>query len=286
MSESDEFEPLPLPGDADWASVGVTRGPEMHAGHQSRVFRATLDGNPIVVKLSDRRLVDDSFFRRIDLLASLTGLSASVVAPVPLGSELVNRLDDWLVVAYPYLAGKTPDVTVQRDVSELASTLAELHHVLAQHATVELPTLAALRIDGGPTLGSGFGPAQLLHGDFSSANALRVNGQVRVFDFDDCGYGPVEFEVGNTLYMVLFDAWMMSNLGKYERFRAWFADSYRAESGRPVTDAALNTAIQIRVSALDCWLTDPVVAPIAIRTSTPKWRDLLRAFVNAQTLES
>lgn len=283
MSASDEFEPLPVPSDTAWSSAGLKRGPELHAGHQSRVFRATLDGDPIVVKLTDSRLVDDSFFRRIGLLTSLAGLSASVVAPVPIGSDLVNHLDEWLVVAYPYLVGETADLSVQREVTELASTLAELHHVLAQLATVELPAVAALRIDDGPTPAKGFGPAQLLHGDFSSANALRVNGQVRVFDFDDCGYGPVEFEVGNTLYMVLFDAWVTTDLAKYDRFREWFVDSYRTESGRPVTDAALNTAIQIRVSALDRWLTNPESAPIGIRTSTPEWRSTLRTFVDAQT---
>lgn len=244
------------------------------------MFRTSLDGDAIVVKLTDSRLVDASFSLRIDLLASVSKVSASVVAPVPIRSALVNRLDRWLVVAFPLLVGEAPDVTSRRDVTELASTLAELHHVLARHGPVDLPAVAALR-DHDARPGNGFGPAQLLHGDFSNVNTLRVNGRLRVFDFDDCGLGPIEFEVGNTLYMVLFDAWMTSDPASYERFRTWFVDAYRSASDRPVTDAALDAAIQIRVGALDRWLSVPESAPIGIRTSTPEWRDTLRAFVEA-----
>lgn len=270
---------MPLPSDADWLSIGLTCGPELHAGYQSRVLRSSLDGDPIVVKLGDSRLVDDSFSRRVELLASLSEVDRSVVAPVPIRSELINRLGQWLVVAYPHVTGEIPEVTIRHDVIEMASTLAELHHALAQHGAVDLPTVAALRDHEEP--GSGFGPAQLLHGDFSRANTLRVNGRLRVFDFDDCGYGPVEFELGNTLYMVLFDAWMTSNVGCYERFREWFVEAYRSESGRSVVDAALDTAIEMRISALDRWLTHPESAPIGIRTATPEWRDRLRTFVES-----
>ncbi len=275
-----EFEPLALPSDGGWASVGLRCGPELHAGRQSRVFRAVLDGGPIVVKLSDGRLADQSFFRRIELLASLAEVTSSVVGPIPIRSSLVNRVDQWLVVAYPYVSGEMPDVTSQRDVIRLASALAELHQALARHEPVDLPVVAALRAHHDPHSRNGFGPPQLLHGDFSNANTLWVNHQLRIFDFDDCGYGPLEFEVGNSLYMVLFDAFVASDLSRYERFREWFVGTYRSESGSPVTDAALDSALEMRVRALDRWVNDPGSAPIGIRTSTPEWRGTLRAFVD------
>jgi Ser/Thr protein kinase RdoA (MazF antagonist) len=110
-----------------------------------------------------------------------------------------------------------------------------------------------------------------------------VDGRVRVIDFDDCGYVPVEFEVGNTLYMVLFDASMSSRMQRYERFRTWFVDEYRSASGREVTDAMLDRAIRLRVGALGHWIDRPETAPIGIRTSTPEWGESLRTFVRSTT---
>jgi hypothetical protein len=103
-----------------------------------------------------------------------------------------------------------------------------------------------------------------------------------VFDFDDCGYGPIEFEVGNTLYMVLFDAAMSSEIERYERFRAWFVDEYRSASNQSVPDELLDTSIGLRVQALSRWLDRPETAPIGIRTATLAWRNSLRAFVRSQ----
>ena len=129
---------------------------------------------------------------------------------------------------------------------------------------------------------AGSGPRQLLHGDYSNANVMFSAGLVRVFDFDDCGYGPVEFEVGNTLYMVLFDAAMSSKMPEYERFRNWFVAEYRSTSGHQLPDHHLDTAIARRVDALRRWVERPETAPIGIRTATPAWLESLRAFVRSQ----
>ena len=152
--------------------------------------------------------------------------------------------------------------------------------VLDELGTVDLPAVAAL---AGSTDAIGLGPQQLLHGDYSHTNVMFTRHAVKVFDFDDCGYGPVEFEVGNTLYMMLFDAAMSSSMPEYERFRGWFVSEYRSTSGHDVPDELLDKAIGLRVQALRRWVERPETAPIGIRTATPAWRASLRGFVRSQT---
>jgi Ser/Thr protein kinase RdoA (MazF antagonist) len=282
VTYSGGLEALALPDENAWSSIGLALGPEVYAGHQSRIFHSTMDGDPIVVKLSDSRLVDASFHRRIDVAASLAEVNSSVVGPLPIGSNLVTVLDQWLVVAYPTMVGEPPDPTKESDVARLASTLALLHESMAQLGSVDLPLVAALRDRAADTL-DWSGQPQLIHGDYSDANTLFAGDEVKVFDFDDCGYGPVEFEIGNTLYMMLFDAWTSTDMRRYERFRNWFVDAYRSASGRPADDQAIDSAIAIRVEALSRWLEQPELAPIGIRTATPEWRDSLRAFVTSRS---
>ena len=284
VPSSPDLEPLPLPDDHAWASIGVLCGPEIHAGHQSRIFGADVRGERCVVKLTDGRLVDESFRRRVEVVASLAETNTTVVGPVPIGSNVVTALGDWLIVAYPTVVGRVPDVTRPRDVERMASTLAGLHDSLSQLGAVGLPPVAALR---GPDSGNvfpDFGRSQLLHGDYSDSNLLLAGDRVRVLDFDDCGYGPVEFDVGNTLYMVLFDSWMSDDLPRFERFRGLFVDGYRSASGQAVTAAALEYAIRLRVDALGRWIDHPEESPIGIRTATPAWRDSLRAFVESRPM--
>lgn len=273
---------MPLPAAHFWSSAGLSLGPEIHAGHQSRVFSALRNGEKVAVKLTDGRLADESFRRRIEILASLARIDDSVVGPLIFGASPVARFDEWLVVAYPFVAGDALDLTIEPDVRRMARALSSLHGSLDRLGVVDLPVVAALRDVDPITTGDGFSSVQLLHGDFSDANTLLVDGVVRVVDFDDCGYGPVEFEIGNTLYMVLFDASMASDMQRYEQFRIWFVDEYRSVSDHAINDAALDTSIRLRVDALDRWLDRPETAPIGIRTATPEWRKSLRAFTRSR----
>ncbi len=282
MAASEHLSSLPLPDDQMWSSIGVVSGQELHGGHQSRVFAASCDGDQVVVKLTDSRLVDRAFERRVEVTSLLAEMNDSVVGPVVTKAGLIVELGAWLAVVYPYVAGETPDVGDEADVQRMATTLAGLHRSLDQLDPVDVPTMAALA-EAEPRTVGGFGRPQLLHGDFSHTNLLFSDRHSRVFDFDDCGYGPIEFEVGNTLYMVLFDAAMSSTMDRYERFRGWFLDEYRSASGHDVPDELVETSIALRVQALGRWIEHPESAPIGIRTATPAWRDSLRGFVRSQT---
>ena len=280
MTAFDDPEPLTLPSPEMWSSIGVTCGRELHGGYQSKVFAAERAGGAVVVKLTDSRLVDRAFQQRLEVAAAAAAIDDLVVGPIATEDGLVTQLDDWLVVVYPMASGTPPDIRVEHDVRRLASTLARLHRVFDQLGPFDVPTVAALT---GPTDATGLGRQQLLHGDYSHANVVFSRRAVRVFDFDDCGYGPIEFEVGNTMYMMLFDAAMSSKMQDSARFRDWFVSEYRATSGHDVPDELLDRSIGLRVEALGRWVEHPETAPIGIRTATPAWRESLRVFVRSQT---
>lgn len=120
----------------------------------------------------------------------------------------------------------------------------------------------------------------MVHGDYAAMNLIATTSGLRVIDFDECGQGSIEFEIGNTLYMVLFDAWHAGEHDRYDRFRSWFVNTYRRAASFDVDEALLDEAIRVRARALKRWLAAPTEAPIGIRTASPAWRRQLQLFVD------
>ena len=262
--------------------MGVAVVGELNGGHQSRVVLVRRGAEQLVIKLTDARLVDlQEFETRIALVRDLAAIDEHAVGPIEIGTSLISQLGRWLAVAYPHVPGPSPDPGNRAEVERLARSLAALHHSLRRlTATRPLPLVAALRA-GGPLADALTGPIQLLHGDYSPANVLLDGDRTRVIDFDDCGYGPVEFELGNTLYMVLFDATLNNDPHSYERFRQWFCDSYTAEAATVLSEVGLDRSIELRRNALRYWLDHPAEAPIGIRSASPEWRRQLRTFADS-----
>ncbi len=250
---------------------------ELHGGHQARVFRVTrLNGEMIVAKVTDASLVDRrTFATRVDVVAALGDVDHRVCRPVPIDDRLVNEVELegqlCLLVCYEYADG---DVVGNSDAELMGRTLAGLHESMAHLPRAALPSVAAL---GGSTTDGD----QLIHGDFNSGNLRQRAGAVRVFDFDDCGYGPVEFDVANVLYMVMFDAVTSGVPDVYSSFREPFVAGYGSVAVREPTDEVLDRFIARRVEALRGWLDDLQRAPIGIRTATPEWHATLRSFVES-----
>ncbi len=268
--------PLTPPDDDFWHRLGLTIGSELHGGHQSRVFAARGSAGAIVVKLTDGRSIDGAFDARLDLLRRLAEIDDAVVAPIGLGAETVVRHGGWMIVAYPELRGVMPDVGRADEVAEMASTLAALHRSLRSLDAAAVPAVTALRHRWPDDLGE----RQLIHGDFAPANLIRTAGGLRVIDFDDAGHGSGAFEIGNTLYMELFDCWLTGDDRRFRRFRAAFVDAYGNASENIIDDAAIDLAVRHRIAALDRWLDHPSEAPIGVRLAPQGWRDRLRRFVD------
>lgn len=278
MAPDDVASPATPPTASEWARQGWTVIGEMHGGHQSRLYRVRRRTGEFVAKLTEARFVDEAYFARLQLASKLAAVDPSVVGPIPIRGSLAGELGEWFVVAYPIVRGRDLDHRDRADVIAMAAALAALHRAMGTLVVEGIPRVAALRSTG---LGlPGAGPDQLLHGDFSTSNVIATDRCLRLIDFDDVGWGPVEFEIGNTLYMDLFDATLRDDVGGYVQFREWFVDGYcDAAEERPRLDV-VDAAITLRKDALAGWLDDLPNAPPGIRSASPEWRRVLRRFIS------
>lgn len=163
----------------------------------------------------------------------------------------------------------------------MGAALASLHDSLRELSGRDLPRVAGLRASGER---AGTDSDQLLHGDFNNTNMVVTNAGVRIFDFDDCGYGPVEFDLANALYVVLFDS-LTGGIGAhvYAEFRSAFLEGYSDRAGSRPSNSTLDSLIDTRVRALEHWIANPQEAPIGIRESDEEWLEVLRQFVETWT---
>lgn len=255
----------------------------MSAGHQSRVFKASgpAGSQPIVVKVLDASLVDRRDVEaRVGVVGRLARVDRRVCGLLPLDGRFVTEVDIdgervGLVTCYEYAAGSTMVAAKRSDARLMGQALALLHVSMRDIEPVDLPLVAALRVAPVELAGG----VQLLHGDFNDGNVRHIDGRIRIFDFDDCGYGPPVFDVANALYMVLFASMTGGTMSSYRSFEQAFVSGYGAASGHVLHGDDVNAFIDLRVKALESWLDDLETAPIGIRAATPTWHATLRSFV-------
>ena len=272
-----------MPRHSEFARLGLTLDRELRGGHQSRVWLATShDGavmNDLVVKIIDASMVDRSeALARLQVRHSVSRYDDRVVPIVPLADAVVNRVENCFVIASPRIDGRFLDVTNRPDVERMGRALARLHQSL-RLVHLELPPVRALTT--GPVAEGLQDNHQLLHGDFGPSNLLLdAEGRLWIYDFDDCGFGPVEFELGNTLFMALFDTSPSLNQpsNEYRQFRHWFIGAYRASAEHPVSDLLVDIGLQARSDALRYWLSHLDQAPTDIKNATESWHRHLRGF--------
>lgn len=260
---------------------------ELHGGFQSTVWLVADDGTAdradrLVVKVVPTGPADDVRRRRVDVANRLADIEPAIVGPLDRGPGLVVDVDGWSATCHRFVDGRRPRPDSAADVEAMGRTLADLHRAMAAVGPVDLPPAAALTATAGPSPvdGSGRSRVQLLHGDYGGANLLVTDGGLRVIDLDDCGLGPVEFELGNSLYLELFDAWHTDDLDRFRPFRDRFLAAYRSAASQPVDEGEVERSVQRRLAALARWLQEPATAPVGIRTSSGEWRDHLRTFVD------
>lgn len=268
------------PGRDEWLRWNVDVVAELHAGKQSRVFDALLSGERSAIKLTQARLTNiDVLTSRMETAETLGASYPSVVAPTRIDGALVQPIGEWLMTATPFIAGERLDENTAGGSVRLGSVLAHLHSAMHQLELSEIPTIAALVSAAADADRTGW---QLLHGDFSTQNVIATAETLRIFDFDDCGYGPIEYDIANSLYMVLFDAHVTQRPELYHAFRPAFLAGYEDGSNCRVADATIDQMIAIRTDALGRWLDDLSTAPIGIRTSSSDWLETLASFVRSR----
>ena len=96
-------------------------------------------------------------------------------------------------------------------------------------------------------LGEGGGQFGLIHADLHLDNALFWRGEVRVIDFDDCGFGY-------WLYDIAVALWELRHRDDYGRFRAALIDGYAQHRPLPPGGLAhLDDFIATRNVAFGLW---------------------------------
>ncbi len=271
---------LRVPPLSEFQQLGIELAEELHGGHQSRVFRAVGPaGSDIVVKLIDINTVDQGLASERLRVRNEAAQHDDRVSPLlSFGGSVVNQLGHCLVVGSPFVAGRQPRLGDRHDVERMGSGLALLHRSLRLFSS-DLPMVGALRIANRPEPATGH---QLLHGDFAPSN-LILDDQHRqwVIDFDEAGYGPVEFELGNSLFMAIFDTCQrLDHLSDdYLKFRQWFLEAYQATASDSVSESLVDESLHLRADALRYWLDHLDEAPLGIRSATAEWHRHLRAFV-------
>jgi Ser/Thr protein kinase RdoA (MazF antagonist) len=263
--------------------TGAVTAEAIAAGHQSRVFElTTVDGRRFVAKVLDPSVVElDVVIARVEAVAELADRDPRVCRPIRIADRLVNVVVDEVgrpapMICFEFADGVAFDVARPIDAALMGETLAGLHQSLACVAARDIPEVAALRAVHS-TVDEEF---QLLHGDFNSENLRRNGSTVKVFDFEDCGYGPRSFEIANAMYMVLFTATIEREIERYQTFEDAFLTGYATADGRDVDRGTVDQFLDLRVRALQLWLDDLSTAPVGIRTATPQWHETLRSFVD------
>lgn len=265
------------------ATFGLCDVVAVQGGHQAHVFTAVGADGPLIVKVIDAALSDAAaVLARVAMVATLADAEPAVCRPLAHEGRLVHEvsLGDsavGLATLWELAEGRASDPGNHTDAALMGATLSRLHAAMATLDPSELPAVAAYR--GAPPASSW----QLLHGDFNTANVrIDIDGAaVRVFDFDDCGRGPIEFDVANAIYMVLFDCHLAGTPLVAAQFRTALLHGYSQQSGITLAADVIDREIERRVDALAGWLNVPETAPIGIRTSTDEWKRVLRAFVAA-----
>ena len=97
-------------------------------------------------------------------------------------------------------------------------------------------------------LGEGSDQVGLIHADLHLDNALFWHGDVRVIDFDDCGFGF-------WLYDLAVALWELRHRSDYQQFRAALIDGYSQHRQLPAGLAYLDDFIAARDIGFALWFT-------------------------------
>ena len=263
--------------------LGAPACQELKGGHQARVFRVSpAQGETVIAKVIAHGVEQTELERRVGVIASLSEFAPQVCRPLPIRGRLVNQIPGtagpaWLT-CYEDAGSHLVDPLAYQVPGRMGRALAQLHAAMRRLPLTNLPVVGALSTAGWERAEDD--PQQLLHGDFSASNLRECEGNMRVFDFDDCGYGPIVFDVANALYMVLFDATVGGRVETYETFAGEFVAAYDEAAGYALRDDVLKAHIDRRVATLKMWLDNDEVAPAGIRNASPAWRGVLQAFVS------
>ena len=242
---------------------------------QNVVLKVTSGTERFVLRLTDpKHRPVEAIEVELKLLADLRRLTACTIHPRPFQSgrflESVQYNDGrYNAVMFPYIDGGHAAASSFDTASRLGELLADLHTSLgALDEHYDLPVMQEFP-----------GADQLIHGDFGSGNVLRHADSFVVIDFENACYSTYEYELANSIYMVLFaNRHALSELAKMDYAHGLMAGYCRHRS---IDRSEVSAGIHTRIRLLSGWVRDPATAPLAIATSTQEWKAELAQFIQS-----
>lgn len=242
-------------------------------GHQNTVYQV-LDGQRThVLRVTDARHRSlEELKVAHSLMRDLADLTEMVQGPVPFpsGESVIpithgGRLHH--ATLSPYFSGAPIAVDTRNGALVFGRILAELHRAMHDITTVyEFTALSPAE-----------GEQALIHGDFNPSNVLVSGQSTAIIDFENACYASRPYELGNTIYMVLFD--YRHDLEAFTT--SGFNDGFIRGYGRTghVNRDAIRSSFDRRVFILKGWLEDNESAPLAISSAGDAWKRELSDFV-------
>ena len=256
-----------------------------------------------MIKVVSADAVDAAALRgRLAAVRRLAGIAPAVCAPLDLDGAIISSLpgvDGHLdhVMLFAFADGRAPSPLLPADTEAIGATLALIHDAGRSIAHDDVPRFAVIDVEAAALAPpsatdallrvlervrrfDGSAPATLLHGDYGSHNLRMSAGEVRVFDFDECGVGPAEYDVANSLYLALFDLTVERGAGElFSAFRRDFLSSYDTVAATPLDRSAVDDLVILRAMMLSRWLAEPSIAPRGVAAADAAWKTRLAEFV-------
>lgn len=245
---------------------------------QNHVFKATLDGETCILRLTDptHRSVE-RLQAELDLLTDLHAVTPVTIAPMRfLSGKLIETVVyqgmRYNATLFPFVSGSSTPVQSFVEAYNFGALLVQLHTVLAgldkQYA---LPARQHTSDSA----------RQLIHGDFNPSNVLSTSCSCVVIDFEDACYSTYEYELANSIYMKMFDYRHHPMQFRDSEFIHGFLSGYT--SVKEIDRQGVRAGVDERVSMLQGWLNKPDSAPLSIASSPESWKQELGDFVLSYT---
>jgi Ser/Thr protein kinase RdoA (MazF antagonist) len=245
---------------------------------QNHVFKATLDGDTCILRLTD--LAHRSVKRlqaEIDLLTDLHLVTTLTIAPMQfLSGKFIETVTyqgmHYNAAIFPFVNGSPSNMKSFAEACYSGALLAQLHTVLAGlDKQYDLPARQHTSDSA----------RQLIHGDFNPTNVLSTNSSSVVIDFEDACYSTYEYELANSIYMTMFDYRHHPIQFRDSEFINGFLSGYT--SHKEIDRQGVRAGMDERVAMLQRWLSEPDSAPLSIASSPESWKQELANFVLSYT---
>lgn len=241
---------------------------------QNHVFKVILNGDTYILRLSEpaHRSVE-RLQTEINLLTDLQLATTLTIVPMRFPSgKLIDTVTHegmhYFATIFPFVNGSPSNIKSESSAFYFGSLLAQLHTVLAG-----LENQYNLPVSQNKSSGKRY----LIHGDFNPTNVLTTNTSSTIIDFEDACYSTYEYELANSIYMIMFDYRHNPIQFRDSGFISGFLGGYT--DSREIDLQGIRTCMDERVSMLQQWLTEPSSAPLSIASSSESWKQELTNFV-------